>query len=458
MRLRTYGIAVLCLCAASASAQTSAPITAADLHVRLSALAHDSTGGRETGQPGHAIATRYIANELQRIGLAPGGSGNSYFQSVPLRVASSSAASARLQVGNDNLKRGVDYLPLPGMSGVPFPRTARVYQRDLIYGGRLGDGESFDSTLTKDKIVLFEAPLRVDGQPDYQVWAYAKILALHKKAHAIWIASLDFMPSTVVDRFMAPWIELEDAWRVEPGVPPIIAVTRAAAGLARSERSGGGSVSFETAVAPLENGSRNVVAMVRGRDPALSSSFVIVSAHTDHLGRARDDSLESEAAVYRGVNAASGAAALLEMAEYFASDSGRPRRSVVFVWTAAEEQGFLGEKYFLENPTFDAGRTFVHVRVDPIGRADGRSLGCALGGPSNVQTLVPSVTVAGATSAMDRTIDERVDDIDFDRFAATTTRLATLVGALASPEGGALPRATRDQLIAICRGQLAPNR
>ncbi|HKS05426.1 MAG TPA: M28 family peptidase [Gemmatimonadaceae bacterium] len=457
MIVRFASVAVLCICATRVDAQSTAIITAADLRARLSALAHDSTGGRETGQPGHAVATRYIANELQRMGATPGGAGNSYFQTVPLRMVSSTVTSARLQVAADNLKRGVDYLPLLGMSGVPFPRAARVYQRDLVYGGRLGDGESFDSTLTKDKIVLFEAPLRDDGQPDYQVWAYAKILALHKKAHAVWIASLDFMPGSVVDRFTTPWMELEDAWRLEPGVPPVIAVTRATASFARSKRSLGGSVSFETTVTPLEGGSRNVVAFVRGRDPALATSFVIVSAHSDHLGRTRD-SLRGGVSVFRGANAGSGAAALLELAEYFASDSARPKRSIAFVWTTGEEQGFLGEKCFLEHPTFGHGRTFAHVRVDPIGRADSGMLGCAPGGPSNAAAEFQTVTVVGPTSAVDRTANERVEDVNFDRFAAATRQLAAFVNTLASPEGSAVPSTTRDQLLATCRGQLAPSR
>lgn len=457
MTLRIIRIVALLLCAIPVSAQTATAIMSGDLRLRLAALAHDSMGGRETGQPGHAVATRYIANELQRMGITPGGSGNSYFQAVPLRVVSSTVTSARLQVAADNLKRGVDYLPLIGMAGVPFPRVARVYQRDLVYGGRLGDGESFDSTLTKDKIVLFEAPLREDGQPDYQVWAYSKILALHKKAHAIWIASLDFMPGSLVDRFTTPWIELEDAWRLEPGVPPIIAVSRATAGFARSKRSLGASVSFETTVTPLEDGSRNVVAFVRGRDPALAASFVVVSAHTDHLGRTRD-SVQGGPAVFRGANAGSGAAALLELAEYFASDSARPRRSIAFVWTTGEEQGFLGEKYFLEHPTFGDGRTYAHVRVDPIGRADADVLACVPGGPSNARAVVQSVTVVGPTSSADRTVYERVEDVNFDRFAAATRQLAAFVSTLASPEGSALPSTTQGQLLAICRGHLAPTR
>ena len=63
---------------------TTAAISAADLMTRLYIFADDSMQGRETGTVGHLKATAYIASELKRLGLQPGGDEGSYFQDVPM--------------------------------------------------------------------------------------------------------------------------------------------------------------------------------------------------------------------------------------------------------------------------------------------------------------------------------------------------------------------------------------
>ena len=63
---------------------TSAAITEADLRTRLSIYAADSMGGRATGSPGLVKATDYIARELARLGVEPGGENGTYFQNVPV--------------------------------------------------------------------------------------------------------------------------------------------------------------------------------------------------------------------------------------------------------------------------------------------------------------------------------------------------------------------------------------
>ncbi len=41
-----------------------------------------------------------------------------------------------------------------------------------------------------------------------------------------------------------------------------------------------------------------------------------------------------------------------------------PRRSVLFLFVAAEEQGLLGSKYYAENPTFPAGKIAANINFD----------------------------------------------------------------------------------------------
>ena len=62
--------------------RTGPAITAADLRTRLYAYADDSMMGRETGTVGNMMATRYIASEVKRLGLEPGGDSGTYFQEI----------------------------------------------------------------------------------------------------------------------------------------------------------------------------------------------------------------------------------------------------------------------------------------------------------------------------------------------------------------------------------------
>ncbi len=59
------------------------PTTAADVQRILAPLADDSVAGRMTASPGEAKAARFIAGEMQRIGLRPMGD-SGWFQRVPL--------------------------------------------------------------------------------------------------------------------------------------------------------------------------------------------------------------------------------------------------------------------------------------------------------------------------------------------------------------------------------------
>jgi peptidase M28-like protein/PA domain-containing protein len=105
----------------------------------------------------------------------------------------------------------------------------------------------------------------------------------------------------------------------------------------------------------------NVVAFLRGSDPALAKELVVVGAHYDHVGK------NEEGEVWNGADDnASGTAALLEIAAALASAP--PPRSVLFVAFGAEEVALLGSFYFVENPPIPVARIVAMVNCDMIGR------------------------------------------------------------------------------------------
>lgn len=107
----------------------------------------------------------------------------------------------------------------------------------------------------------------------------------------------------------------------------------------------------------------NLVGVLRGRDPALASQYVMVSAHYDHIGTADvgDDR------IFNGANDdASGVAAMLEIAASFAPTP--PRRSVAFVAFCGEEQGLRGSQHWVDDPPLPLADTIADVNLEMLGR------------------------------------------------------------------------------------------
>ena len=83
---------------APAPAVIGRPISEAEIARQLGALAHDSMEGRRTATPGELRAARFIASEMQRIGLRPAG-GSGYLQRVALTALTGQNGSVRLRLG-----------------------------------------------------------------------------------------------------------------------------------------------------------------------------------------------------------------------------------------------------------------------------------------------------------------------------------------------------------------------
>ena len=107
----------------------------------------------------------------------------------------------------------------------------------------------------------------------------------------------------------------------------------------------------------------NIAGLVPGTDPKLKDEVVIYSAHWDHLGK--QTAAGGGDTIYNGaVDNASGAAALLVMAKAAAT---RPaRRSQLFLWVAAEEQGLLGSSAYVAKPLWPLNKTAANLNLDSL--------------------------------------------------------------------------------------------
>jgi hypothetical protein len=108
---------------------------------------------------------------------------------------------------------------------------------------------------------------------------------------------------------------------------------------------------------------RNVGAVLPGSDPRLKDEWILLSAHFDHLGKVGDR-------LYPGADDnASGVAMLLEVAERFALQKQRPRRTIMFVAFDLEEAGLQGSTHFATEPPRDFGQLKAFLTADMLGRS-----------------------------------------------------------------------------------------
>lgn len=114
---------------------------------------------------------------------------------------------------------------------------------------------------------------------------------------------------------------------------------------------------------------RNVTAILRGSDPELSKSYIVVTAHYDHIGMIAKGAAGDR--IFNGANDdASGTVTMIEIADAFSRLTTRPKRSVLFVALSGEEKGLLGTRAFVDNPPVPVSSMTANVNIEVLGRTD----------------------------------------------------------------------------------------
>jgi hypothetical protein len=129
----------------------------------------------------------------------------------------------------------------------------------------------------------------------------------------------------------------------------------------------------------------NVVGTIEGSDPALKSEAIVIGAHLDHVGRFEDY-------IFNGADDnGSGSVGVLNLANAFAANPKKPKRTIVFALWTAEEKGLLGSEYFVKNPPLPGMKTVAYLNFDMMSRTyDEKSLAFAartMGIPSSPEFL-----------------------------------------------------------------------
>ncbi len=389
---------------------TVSAITAGDLMTRLYIYADDSMMGRRAGTPDNLRATAYIEAEVRRMGLVPAGDSGGYFQNLPL-VRETIDSTSTLAVDGTVFKVFDDFLPQ--RFGAGTPRSLDGVR--AVYGGTLDKADSFPAEQAAGRLVIFKPP-----RPGTRINERA-LLEHFPRATGLALPGLEGIPPQFKSFLRRPRVTLG-----EPGPESTLAVltlTTAAAGRLLgvpldSAKLGatGPAIQAHMVVSSTPAPARNVVAIVRGSDPALKNEYVAIGAHNDHIGFNRtpvdhdslriwnhvvrpegaDDAgkqatpaqqaqVDSLLAAFRAAHPGSerldsidngadddgsGTVSVLEIAEQIASLRVKPRRSILFVWHTGEELGLLGSRWFTDHPTVPRDSIVAQLNIDMIGRGD----------------------------------------------------------------------------------------
>ncbi len=359
-------------------------------------LASDEFMGRAPGHPGGDMAAEYIAEHFRSFGLeAPEGS---YFQTVPMVGNTTDPASVRLTFRGPGGEVSPQYLDEFVMNaGDPTATSARA-SGELVFAGYgidapENDWNDFEGVDARGKIllVLVNDPPAPPQEPDlfggramtyYGRWTY-------KYEEAARQGALGALIVHETEPAGYPWSVVRGGWSGEqfslppdpdsPAPPAILGwvsldAARELLGLAGLEfdalkaeaarrgfraRPTGIRVDASLAASTRTVDTRNVVGLVRGS--ARPDEVITVTSHYDHFGIGEPVNGDS---IYNGAyDNASGTALLMALAQRVAAGP-PPERSVLFIATAAEEQGLLGAQWYAQSPLYPLSRTVAEINVD----------------------------------------------------------------------------------------------
>ena len=379
-------IAARCLNAQQAAPQQAAPqqytitpnvrsmfdhVSADSLRGHLSFIASDALEGRNTPSKGLDIAAEYIAAQFRRAGLEPGGD-DGYFQSADFVLADTpmDAFELKLKRGSETLSVATNQVSFNIDRGLSF--SAQLLKVDYADANAVA---ALTPQQVEGKVVITEIPdsRREQGPRRLEMYmARQEFLNKMTGLKAALVISIDRVSTKGAGPVQGRLIDPEDR-RARPEArgtpvitvhdPRVVKLFDAKPGLTGAEMS-------LRLQAPVDRPVRlrNVIGLLRGSDPIMRDSYVLLSAHYDHLGTRPELAGDN---IFNGANDdGSGTVSVIELASAFATLRQRPRRSIVFITFFGEEKGLLGSRYYGRHPMFPIDKTVVDINLEQVGRTD----------------------------------------------------------------------------------------
>jgi hypothetical protein len=393
----------------------------------VSFLASDLLEGRDTPSRGLDLAALYIATQFRAAGLEPLGD-DGYFQTAKWLVSKSDPDAFRLQIDLAGkplriLLQGVSLNPPATGPGIKLEGIGlfKVDAGDAAAVSRLTEEQVGGKAIVTKLVDPRSVPPLQRGTAFRAQRAFVERMGQLKVAA---ILSLD--PTSPTGTGVGPGRLIDpEAPRQAPiqlGVnrPTMIALHEPEA-LAALEAFPNGAVDakFSLSVAPTTDRPavvRNVIGMLKGSDPALAQTYVMVTAHYDHLGIGP---VVGGDRIFNGANDdGSGTASVMEIAAALSALKEKPRRSIVFMTFFGEEKGLLGSRYYAKHPAVPLAATVADINLEHVGRTDdteGPTEGKASMTGFDFSDLGPIFQAAGKLEQIEVSKHPRNSDLFFSR-------------------------------------------
>ncbi|MCG3160179.1 MAG: hypothetical protein JMDDDDMK_01215 [Acidobacteria bacterium] len=416
-------------------------ITAAELKDYLYFVASDEMEGRDTPSRGLDLTAKFIAMNLSRWGVKPGGTDGTYLQKFALTSRRLLPEQTTASVGGQSFKIGEDFIAAP-VEGKASGQIVFAGHGYMVKAKNINPYQGID---VKDKILLVAAglPKGVTFQ-DLRGRAGVDFDSPATYANAHGAKGLIIIPNSSMITF---WENRYKAFlnpsrltmeRPQQGasIPVITASEKMAAVILQGEKldyetikkqindgapsesfalSAAKQASFNVAAKTEATMTQNVVGIIEGSDPVLKNEYVAVGAHYDHVGMRQSGDGDR---IFNGADDdGSGTVATLAIAEALAKSAQRPKRSVIFVWHAGEEKGLWGSEYFTDNPAVPINQIVTQLNIDMIGRSrkegDTNPANKNLTGPNGIY-VIGSKMMSTQLGALSEEVNNSYLKLNFD--------------------------------------------
>ncbi|MFC1555952.1 M28 family peptidase [candidate division KSB1 bacterium] len=360
-------------------------ITAEELHTHLQFIASDEMKGRNTPSPELKMAARYIAAQVEGIGLKPLPAIGDFIQTIPLKITSVNASETTISTGGRIFRFGDSFTGSFSESGVIVCTVVSLGYG--LHAPELGWDDLGDIDLKNQVVIILDTNL----PDDHDIMQRENRRLRSNRANVLRdrgaIGVLRVVDSQMIERYgrfmggeSTQWPDpLADSdipfsffdIRVSPSV------AAAALGISTAQiqnminslqqgnqvasRTSNRNLTLKVSLNVKEDHSQNVVALVEGREPTMRDEYVVIGAHYDHTG------VNGQGEVNNGADDdGSGTVALLEIAEAMMIE--RPNRSVVICWWTGEEKGLRGARHFVNSETLPLDKINAMLQIDMCSR------------------------------------------------------------------------------------------
>ncbi len=410
-------------------------------------LSSEKFKGRFTGTPELDEAARWIAKNFQKAGLRPvfseGGAKPGYLQKLVVSTESKLGGKNTLRVAGKDLTVAKDYMPrVFSSSGTASAEMVFVGYGITANEHRYDDYQGMD-VAGKIVVALRYEPQDADENSIFDgkrrtrhagLEAKAANAKLHGALALILVNNAVTYPEEreTLDPFGGesgglgagiPVVQVKasvaDAWFSESN-HDLRGIVRAIDRLVAPQSfrfpesmKAEMRVEVERVMRPTHN--------VAGYLPGRTSEYVILGAHYDHLGYGRQFSMAPSEVpkIHPGADDnASGTAAVMELARYFARQP-KMKRGILFVAFTGEEIGLLGSSHLAGNMPMDLAECAAMINMDMVGRMkDGKFFVAGVGTGSSFKAVLEGVTKGQAGLDPDLSENLNIGGSDHSSFHA----------------------------------------